>query len=162
MTEAQKAYQRETNALLKACHMCKDCRKQYAFTLNGRTYCYECNEKRNAWQRQRYAEKLAENKDYWKNRYAHRRSVGKCGKCGRDMQPGDTGSRCPICKGKNKKTYTEKYVRRRVGNVCYQCCNAPPMEGKKLCPECYARNLVICRAMNDKNRRMKHGDVKSG
>lgn len=38
-------YMRDRREILKKYHMCADCGKQDAYTLNGRYRCFECNEK---------------------------------------------------------------------------------------------------------------------
>ena len=42
---------------LKAAHLCRDCKKQDAYTLSGRTRCAECAEREAEAQRKRRKEK---------------------------------------------------------------------------------------------------------
>lgn len=136
--------------MMVKCHLCRDCGKQDARTLNCYGYCYECKEKRNAWSRE-YREKNRERENAKRReKYAERKANNLCGLCGHPMLIYDTHSTCPRCRGNAYKRFISKYEPKRVGNVCHQCCNAPPMDGKKLCQSCYDRAVEICRQMRER------------
>ena len=157
--ENQKVWERENRRLLVKCHLCRDCGKQDANTLGGHSYCFECNEKRNEWGRIYRARNKERINAKRREQYASRKSQNMCGLCGRPMPINDPHSTCPRCRGLEYKRFISKYERKRVGNVCYQCCNAPPMEGKKLCQECYDKNLVKLAkawAVNQEKKEQRH------
>jgi len=140
--ERQRVWQRENRQMLVKCHLCRDCGKQDAHTMAGHSFCYECNEKRNAWARA-YREKNRERENAKRReKYAQRKTQHLCASCGREMLITDKHCKCPRCRGDEYKRYVTKYIPKRVGNVCFQCCTNPPLDGKKLCQSCYDKNLV--------------------
>ena len=138
MTEA------EWRKRLKAAHMCLDCGKQDAYTLNGYTCCYECNAKRNQIAKEYRANgggaKAVEGK---RRRKQQRREEHKCITCGKPLSRLEPYATCKACRKRDRARRRAQFVPKRlVGVVCYQCCQEPPMPGKKLCEKCYNANLL--------------------
>ena len=123
-------------------HLCLDCGKQDAFTLGGHTYCFECNDKRNAKARERRAADNEAIREYDRALHARCKAEGRCTRCCKPLGFMDIGhSICFRCRAQQRNRYHSRKVLRRVGNICYQCCQAEPIPGKKLCAECYGKNL---------------------
>ena len=124
--------------LLKTWHFCLDCRQQDAWTFGGHSYCYECSEKR----RIRAREWRKTHKDTKRvDRYNKHKAEYKCVYCGKELSFLDTGVACFRCTSKRENKRRSKYEYKRVGGMCYQCCNAEPLPGKKLCANCYDKNM---------------------
>ena len=131
---------------LKSRHRCTKCGKQDAFTLNGRAYCAECNEKcrdiKKAW-RQTHQEQLAISR---KARDLRMKESGRCVTCGKKNDtPGRV--RCSRCLAKYRKQHLErrkaedKYSRlNRIDGECYFC-GKPVVPGKRTCQ----KHLNMCR-----------------
>lgn len=142
--ERQKVWQRENRQMMLKCHLCVNCGKQDARTLNGFTYCYECGEKHREKERQRRAKRREELNAQRRERYARYKAEGLCPMCGRKS---DGRVLCAWCRAKKAQKFQRTYEHKRVGNVCFQCCSNEPMDGKKLCKNCYEKNLVTLRKM---------------
>lgn len=133
---------REYKVLLKKNHFCLDCRKQDAYTFAGRTYCYECSEKRRANARAYRAtnhERLAEAR---RKRYMDRKANRECVVCGRALRTLEMGVMCAGCEARNNNRTKKAYNPKRAWNMCCQCTKMPPLAGKKLCAECYDKNMT--------------------
>lgn len=130
--------------MLKRNHFCRECLRQDAFTLSGRTYCAECSEKR---KKQRHAGASTESKLYDAERHKklrdQRRTEHKCVGCGKQLESQDSHYYCSVCRAKRKKnseTYRAKFVRnypRGENGICFQCNKAVVMDGRRLCRDCY-------------------------
>ena len=128
---------------LKEAHLCRDCKKQDAYTLGGRTYCAECAEKLAAKKREYREGHKAQAKEQQQKSKAKRIERGVCIYCGRHKpKPGNLV--CDIC---NSRTHAKRRERRIADGMnwprgangyCWQCNKAKAVEGKRLCPECLA------------------------
>lgn len=128
------------------CHLCRQCGTQDARTLNGYSYCYECNENRNAYFRQWREKHKDEANAKRREKYAERKVDGKCPMCGRKIIfIGNVI--CATCAARQENKRRQRYDYKRVGNVCFQCCEAEPLPGKKLCQSCYDKNMVKLQTM---------------
>lgn len=133
---------------LKAEGRCTECGKIDSYTMNGRSMCYECTEKRNARRRERY--KNAENKEaileYMRQRREKLKELGICTECGK--RKAELGhSRCSVCLAKHKNQQAQKRwhsasMRGRDG-LCSTCRKNPVKEGYKICESCYQN---LCQA----------------
>lgn len=140
---------RENRALLKSLHICRDCKRQDAYTLAGRTYCAACAAKHAERQRRRREDEEARAKDAAACRRWRESRGGLCKRCGRrKAQAGKTI--CRMC--------SVKRIEHRRGDVnwprgangyCWQCNKAPAMDGKRLCPECYTAKLRCLRGESE-------------
>lgn len=138
--------------LLKKHHICRDCKKQDAYTLAGRTYCAECAQKQAEAKRNEYARdrgkknRIACQKWKQKNEEEH-----KCSYCGKQLPDDCKYKTCNYCRIKMRR-YNKEY-RRKKGSIswemrmssdyCFQCAKNKPLEGKRLCKECYEKKLEI-------------------
>ena len=138
--------------MLVKCHLCRDCGKQDARTLNGYNYCYECNEYHNAKMREYRARNREQINEKRHNLYVQYRNEHRCGLCGKQIALYDNHSMCPICRGVKKQYFVKTYEHKRVGNICFQCCKMPPIQDKKLCQSCYDKAVERCRLMREKKR----------
>ena len=144
--ERQKVWQRENRALLVQCHLCRQCGAQDARTLNGYSYCYECGEKRKGYYRNWRKKHAEEANVKRRERYAELKEQGKCPVCGRDLVFTNNVV-CACCAARQNNHRKERYEHKRVGGKCFQCCQAEPLPGKKLCRECYDKNMVKLQMM---------------
>ena len=141
------AQQREWHRMLKAAHICRDCKGQDAYTLGGRTYCAECAakmaaKKREARQRdggKRSNQAHAE----WRERLA---AEGLCIYCGR-RKAGEGRRVCRTCSTAQYLKKREKLIAngmnwpRGANGYCWLCNKRKAIEGKRLCPTCYEKRM---------------------
>lgn len=135
-------YNRERYHWFKQHHFCTNCSKQDAFTLNGRTLCFECREKKKI-------QKSQKNKDVQqardKDKYEKLKSAGICVQCkSRKANPGKV--RCPVCTAYiSNYYYKTRQPTFRDYDKCYRCGNQ--LDGQlnadgsrsKVCKSCYSR-----------------------
>lgn len=138
MTEA------EWRALQRKHHICPSCGKQDAYTLAGRTMCAECAER----ERLRAEKRRETAGDILRHRQAEirrkRAEEGKCTRCGRNTD--GVHKLCLECRLQTARMKRERMHRKgsmtweqRVsGFVCFYC-GGEPMEGRKICEECYKK-----------------------
>lgn len=129
---------------LKQHHICRDCKKIDAYTLSGRTYCYECAEKNRiakekARQDPEKKERMLQQKREHLARY---REQHRCLRCGRSI---DTEKRvCEICAFKQREAQKKsRGSLPRTEGVCWQCNKNPVMQGKRVCAECYPQKVAV-------------------
>lgn len=143
--EYERQYSLDTYYWLKAHHRCTRCKKQDAYTLNGKTYCYECTEKR----KEEYQLKKQKHAEWWKNYTSNLIDKGLCPRC---RKPTDRqGKICTECLAKRRVQTKAKDIERRrkkqienninfprgENGFCYLCNKRPAMDGRRLCSECY-------------------------
>lgn len=119
---------------------CTECGKIDSYTIAGRAYCFECNEKRNLRRREQYKK----NKEAFliptKARRTRLKEEGLCTDCGkRKAEKGNT--RCSVCLAKRRnyqsKKNRESSSMRGLDGLCTTCRKNPPKEGFKICESCY-------------------------
>jgi hypothetical protein len=167
-------YKRDYNALLKANHLCRDCKAQDGHTLNGFLLCWDCQQKANDRQRERRSKESykAQRRIEVKAEYDARKSEGKCPQCS-GMRDSSRYKLCAHCRAlKRMGAEKKESVRRIIENVnwprgangyCWQCNRRKAIDGKKLCAECYQTQLVRLQhtwAVNAERR--KNAERKSG
>lgn len=139
----------EYRRLLKKHHLCRECKKQDAYTLAGRTYCCECAErgrkaKAEARKDDEKREKMLESKRQQLARYIAER---KCVRCGKGLKEKERRL-CSICAAIQRQDMRKSRIKRGlptcrgVNGICWQCNKKPVLEGKKVCAECYAVKLA--------------------
>ncbi len=150
MTFDEKRIQNNYRAMLKRNHFCRDCLKQDAYTLTGRTYCAECAERHKIQHRS-----ARDNDIYHKDSKRHkdlrdkRRAEHKCVRCGIQLEPQEKHVNCATCRSKynlEQRRHREKFgvnFPRGENGICWQCNKNPTLQGKNLCEKCYARILKI-------------------
>lgn len=145
--------QQEYRQKLKKYHICRECKKQDAYTLNGRTYCADCAEKIAERKRKERAKdgglknKIACKKWKEKNESEHR-----CKKCGRALADSYTYKTCEYCRAKQRERLRKRRIENGIlpwdmrcnSDVCFQCGKKTPISGKRLCKECYESKLKVC------------------
>ena len=146
---------REWRRMLKEHHICRSCKRQDAYTLNGRTYCAECAgkgaEKQRNWREKHPGANAAAVKRSFEKRVAE----GRCKYCG-DPLPDDGYKSCPTCRARMRKLNAEYRAAKGVnqprgGNgYCWQCNRRPAQEGFRLCRECRDMKLGILAKINGK------------
>ena len=141
--------------MLKSLHLCQECKRQDGRTLNGYVFCWECAERRKLVERERRAAKSDELNRHESERRAMLKEQHLCIYCERRLPDGDTRVLCARCRGRKRLYNQRTYVPKRVGNVCYYCCSRPPMDGYKVCKECYTEHVGYLEKAWEKNRRKK-------
>ena len=134
-------------AKLKALHLCRDCKKQDAYTLAGHTYCEECTEKHRIYNQKRREDPAKHENDLRKQRerIEKRKKEHECIQCNKQAANGKR--LCPTCSEKSRRWW--KQYRglnpRELGVICWQCNKNPCADGHKLCAECYEKQSKIAR-----------------
>ncbi len=147
----------EFRALRKRAGICRDCGQEDAYTMAGRTYCFDCAKK------QRIAKQKARNDPQTRRKmldqHTHmkdtRKANGLCPTCGRKTD--GEHALCPYCRAKARKSTARHRAKqnpsvnypRGSNGICFQCNKAPVMDSKKLCADCYAVKLRHCQSLTD-------------
>lgn len=146
--QSRKEWQREYRKTLKHLHLCRECHRRDAFTLNGMAMCAECTEKGRL-RKQEYLQK-PENRDRTnaaqRKKRAERAENGCCTNCGTLLHDGNY-KLCPKCRAKCRK-YKNRATRKRgisprTEGICWQCNKAPVMAERGLCEACYVKKVPI-------------------
>lgn len=158
MTEQQRIRKREcareNRQWKKERHLCVRCGKKDAYTLAGRSCCYECTEaeRHRAENRQRTEEQIQKHCAKMREKYAENVSRGICPQCGKRNAVGGYII-CPICRAKKKRASakyrlehgaTPRYL--MDGSTrCAKCGKVldddNSVNGKQLCRSCYESAL---------------------
>lgn len=137
------------NALKKRNHLCICCKRQDAYTLGGRSLCYDCAEKQRLAKRvymRENAEKIHARKKKARERYVKEHRCVRCGKSLPDGYPLKTCKKCLARCAEGWKRYTikrygfDEYWRKKThgkNGLCWQC-NKKPIEIGKMCKDCHA------------------------
>lgn len=146
---------KDYKAILRKNHFCARCRTQDAYTIAGHYYCAECSEK-NKESLKKYRqdpEKYSAMKAKSKERYDRLKSAVLCVTCG---QPSGGKTYCDKCRVKlnaaRKRSKAKHGTATRVPGFCYHCKDVPCVEGKKLCKDCYDKQLTVIAHCNEVNR----------
>ena len=122
---------------------CVACGTQDAYTLAGRTLCFECNERNNARMRENYKKNAERKSREQKAKCEARREAGLCVRCGKPLgeNPGQYRN-CEKCRAKaraasrkSKKTKNSRDTAEQCG-LCYKCFAPLDVPGKKMCSAC--------------------------
>lgn len=131
---------------LKAAHLCRDCKKQDAYTLSGRTRCAECAEREAEAQRKRRKENPEYNREAVKRYRAKAVENGMCVRCcTHKRKPGR--KLCEYCLKRIAQTRRAKQIAngmnwpRGANCYCWQCNKRKAVEGKRMCQECIDRQV---------------------
>lgn len=119
---------------------CIECGKVDSYTMNGRCYCFECNEKRNERRREQYKKNKEAFLGPTRERRAKLKEQGICPECGkRKAEKGKV--RCSVCLAKHRNYQAQKNsqsaLMRGIDGLCSTCRKNPPKEGFKICESCY-------------------------
>ena len=160
-TESQKmSYQKRMDSR-KEQGICLRCGKEDAYTMNGRSYCFDCCEKDHIRHSKRSEETKKQYNQYHKDLYNYRKENHLCPHCGKELPDGYTKINCEMCLSKARRK--SEISRRERGiishdsalycGVCVQCHKEPMYEGFKLCKKCYdlaTTKLIKARANVDR------------
>lgn len=145
----------------KKLHICTKCEKQDAYTLIGKSRCYECTRKRNEQSRKNYDDterkKLANRRAELRN---NRIQNKQCTRCGKTLSENQTKKMCETClarsRAKNAKYRLENRVMPRFlfdgVQRCIKCGKEQVADGYKVCNDC----LEKCRKSLEKARATPH------
>jgi hypothetical protein len=135
----------EYRTLLRKNHLCRQCKRQDAFTLAGHPLCARCTELDTINQRKRRAKDGGEkNRQHSQEVRDRRAALGLCTYCGK-RKPPDGRSICNVCSMKQTRRNRERDIAngmnwpRGANGYCWQCNKNKSMDGKKMCPDCYER-----------------------
>lgn len=148
------ANKREWANMRKAYNLCVACGKKDAHTLSGKRLCLQCATKATVRQKQRWD--YGHEKDLRKARKERWEAAGLCSQCGHPKEEPDR-KMCIDCRVKAKLQKRRKDIRegwqpRGYGGKCYQCNKAQAMEGKRLCPACYAQKVEVIRGIVERRK----------
>ena len=138
---------REWRKLLKQNHLCIDCKKQDAYTLNGRSRCYECAKKNAKASREYRSKKRNKHNKAQKELHAKWREEGRCVRCGRVKPWWELHALCEQCRiqmaglKRSKREACDDYFPRGTPGLCYFCLQ-PVLPGKKVCKRCYDARIA--------------------
>ena len=148
--------QQEFRALRKKAGVCRDCGREDAYTMAGRTYCAECAEKDR--RRKEMARKDPEKRERMltqnRKKVARHKAAGICPCCGkRPTHPGK--ALCGTCLAKQRRyAYKRRHENgqrtwseRTDGHGCFLC-GAPCIPGKKLCEKHMRQRIENLRKSN--------------
>lgn len=147
---------REYIQKLKKHHMCVKCKKQDAYTLGGRSLCFECAEYYRKWRKNYYAQNTEKvlSQNNAKRLECIRNNI--CSKCLKRKTDG-SHKLCRDCRQKDnaKRRAKTTFI---PGLVCYHC--HKPLNGQikvdgkpsKLCSSCYNKTVEL--AMKNVQRKI--------
>lgn len=120
---------------------CKRCGKQDAYTLTGKTHCYECTQKISEYHKKyenENKEKIAERK---KKRHQELIDKGICTQC-RKRPAREGKTQCEICALKKKaRDYKKTHSKWRDPDLCSRCHKNEKFKEFELCETCYNNAL---------------------
>ena len=149
---------KEYRKLLKDNHLCRECKAQDAYTLNGHSRCFECSQKEN----ERARKTRANNPEHEKKLARARRETalekGLCTNC-RKRTPKAGHKQCSVCiNAANKKRNIERQMRiaqARYLHLCSICKEEPVYKDKRVCKACYDKCIAKVRVMNEINKKQR-------
>lgn len=151
--EQDNANKREWIKMRKDAHVCIYCGKQDRRTINGMSSCLQCGKSRSDYNRKNYdSQHQKELRDARKQRW---REAGLCTTCGQPRED-EQFVTCATCRVKDKLRLAKQKIKkgklpRGANGKCFQCNEKKAMDGKKLCPECYAKKIETLKK-NSENR----------
>lgn len=139
---------KEFRNMRKKAGVCRDCGQEDAYTMNGRTYCFDCAEKQRlhkAELRRDVNERLKQS-EIQKQVRQKRKEQGLCTRCGKVNNT--TYSTCDYCRNSMRENRKRKLMlqgnrtweERTSGDTCFFC-GEKTVEGKKLCKNCMAKRI---------------------
>lgn len=147
--------QNKYRKLLKKAHLCRECKKQDAFTLAGHTLCAECRARNTELRAKTRKNNPQHERDIAKKRYYERKKQGICANCGK-RKPEKDRSLCKVCITKaNKKRALEAYAKRceaEYKKLCAICKSSPRIKEKRVCENCYKKLILNLEKANETNK----------
>lgn len=151
----------EFRALRKKAGICRDCGKEDAYTMIGRTYCFDCAEKQRLAKAKarKDPEKRQKMLDQHKAMTDRYESEHRCKTCGKKLSENYKYKNCERCRAKYRRALKKSREKiygtpneRGQNNICWQCNKNIVMKGKKICAECYSWKIPVCLANLEKSR----------
>ena len=149
-------------------HLCVQCQKQDAYTVSGKTLCFECSQKRRKTRKKFYLKNSKEILEKEKEERSKCLQQGICPDCKRRMA--EEGYKiCSVCRAKERTKY-KKYAENKgvitdemlpYLGVCHRCRREPLMQGKNVCKSCYEKLLKCIEKANIERARIAASKVKS-
>lgn len=152
---------REWYHMRKDAHVCVQCGRQDKRTLGGMSTCLFCATRRN--KQARVRRDTARDRELEMARKEKWVAAGLCSTCGREKEEPEMAM-CIDCRVKSRMRYERKKLKkgwkppRGSNGMCWQCNSVPRIEGKKMCPDCYAvklRSIAIAKNAADAKRNEK-------
>ena len=148
---------REWAKMRKDAHLCIDCGRKDARTINGKCQCKQCAKKRADMSKEKWD--AAHEKELREARKARWVAAGLCSNCGHPKEEPDKAL-CINCKvrakmRKERHKINTGWMPRGANGKCFQCNRAPAMEGKRLCPACYEKKVATLRANSARRKEKK-------
>lgn len=146
--DMKRQYNKETYEWLKEHHLCTKCKKQDAYTINGKVLCYECSLKRNKQLKKYNLEHKEKARINRKEKYEYYKQFGICTSCHR-RTTSEGRTLCDICLSKNRNHYYAKRVLSHAKEdaiakgMCSNCLKEKAKPGYKVCENCYDRLVQI-------------------
>lgn len=140
-------YGKEYRKMCKKFHLCVYCKQQDAYTIGGRSACYECAEKMAKLKKTKYystteaRQKRCEERKQLRQRHIARH---ECTVCGKKLAENYLYKTCSHCRTYNKirQRTNDSFMRGEFG-ICWQCNKEPCIAGKRVCDKCYEMKLGI-------------------
>ena len=149
---------KEYRDLLHENHLCRYCKRQDAYTLNGRVLCAKCAERERESQRKRRARDGGKkNRDMVTAQRDAGRADGLC-TYGGTRKPRDGRRLCDVCAAKHRQRVHDRKVAKGINwprganGYCWQCNKRKAVEGKRLCEMCLAVLLANGEKGREKSR----------
>lgn len=137
---------------LKKHHVCTQCKKTDAYTLNGRSRCYECTKANTERHKKSYAKNREAMQKKAKEKYQQNKENGICVEC--EKRPAAYGTRlCAKCRAdeinrQRKRREKQGIIPRYLFDGIERCQTCGKtltdeniVKGKKLCKGCYAKHI---------------------
>lgn len=144
----------EFRAKRKKAHVCTQCGKEDAYTMMGRSRCADCAEvaRKSCEKARQDPVKYRKILDCNLNKKYRRKEAGLCPRCGKPTNNGRV--HCEECLKKERMRYkrNKEYVERGEYGKCYICNKREAIPGKRLCEECYERNLKQFESVRQKGQ----------
>lgn len=143
MTEEIAISKKDFYHMRKAAHVCVRCGREDAYTMAGRSQCYECQEQTMKSQRLHYPKHREAKNEASKRRYHDRIAAGLCGQCGRRPLAEGSACYCEQCRAKNKNRCQSNRQARGVLSrdeyfelgLCFKCGKEPHLGGRNCAPD---------------------------
>lgn len=149
-------------------HLCTRCQKQDAYTLSGKTLCFECSRKNREHCKEYYSKNSKELIEKDKEKRAKCALQGICTNC-KKRKAEDGFKLCQVCQAKRRREYKKTAERQGVVtdemlpylDVCHKCRRKPLMKGKNVCESCYEKLLKCLEKARMKRTQIAASEAKT-
>ncbi len=97
--------EKEYRHKLKQAHLCRDCKKQDAYTLGGRTYCFDCAEKQRLYKAEMRKDPVKRVRMLEQHRAMQMRyeQAHRCKLCGKSLPKDYKFKTCGLCRTRQRQ-----------------------------------------------------------